>query len=310
MANHPKELNPGSFGRVDFDARRIHKKGVDQYLRPIFLAPRFWLNGSSDSARSARRGQPRTSQAARKCSLIVFLSVILKEIKPCVLSIANLPSIPTSGTIVRSETDCLCRRLKEGRRPPLRSCSPATSDSFTARYLPLPRIVKTPRTHFRTRLCAPLLRSSDLRGDRPFTPGSPGSRSTPPLMILRKRRSRAEVLFETSSEDGRLDLSLTIKDTAPDPEQVCDRKQRRNALLHAVQRLEPQLRLPIEIQMAGCSSLKEIAAALNITVAAVKTRLHRARARLAGRCLSTGRFLSSDTRRGRPRHSPANGEQP
>ncbi len=48
----------------------------------------------------------------------------------------------------------------------------------------------------------------------------------------------------------------------------------------AIERLEPKLRAPIQVLLTGECSMKEIAQNLDITVAAVKARLYRARRRL------------------------------
>ena len=103
------------------------------------------------------------------------------------------------------------------------------------------------------------------------------------LMSLRKRRARPELLFEPAFETRDDSLPFEIKDTALNPEQLCDQRQRSDALLRAIKRLEPNLRTPIQIRMRHGSSLQEIGDALGISVAAVKTRLHRARARLASK---------------------------
>jgi RNA polymerase sigma-70 factor, ECF subfamily len=101
------------------------------------------------------------------------------------------------------------------------------------------------------------------------------------LMILRRRRTRPELL--TSSDDANENPTLEIRDPACNPEQLCDLSQRKSHLLDAIQMLEPRLRAPMEIQLAEDYSMKELAHTLNISVAAVKARLYRARARLARR---------------------------
>jgi RNA polymerase sigma-70 factor (ECF subfamily) len=101
------------------------------------------------------------------------------------------------------------------------------------------------------------------------------------LMVLRKRRIRAEILFDPQPDDLAEAVCFEFKDQAPNPEQVCDSSQRRVNLQHAIQNLSPHLREPIEMKLANDSSMKEIGRALDISVAAVKTRLHRARARLS-----------------------------
>jgi RNA polymerase sigma-70 factor (ECF subfamily) len=100
------------------------------------------------------------------------------------------------------------------------------------------------------------------------------------LMILRKRRIRAEVLFDSPSDNENGIAPIEIRDAAPNPEQLCDLRQRSSGILLAIRRLEPKLRAPIEIQLTHECSMKEIARTLDISVAAVKARLHRARGRL------------------------------
>lgn len=103
------------------------------------------------------------------------------------------------------------------------------------------------------------------------------------LMLLRRRRVRPGEVVRSSFEAEDFPAPLEIKDTAPNPEQMYELRERSDELLQAVQRLEPKFRGPIEIQLARESSMKEIADTLNISVAAVKSRLYRARARLAVR---------------------------
>jgi RNA polymerase sigma-70 factor, ECF subfamily len=96
------------------------------------------------------------------------------------------------------------------------------------------------------------------------------------LMVIRKRRSRPDALLISSFEEENSCPSLEIRDSASNPEQVCDLRQRRTRLLQAIRTLD-RLRASIEIQLAGELSMKEIADTLNISVAAVKARLYRAR---------------------------------
>lgn len=103
------------------------------------------------------------------------------------------------------------------------------------------------------------------------------------LMLLRKRRTRPETLWISSSDEGHGYRLLEVRDTACNPEQLCDLGQQSERLLHAIRKLEPSLRRAIETQLSGEHSLKEIAEIMNISVAAVKARLFRARARLAMR---------------------------
>lgn len=100
------------------------------------------------------------------------------------------------------------------------------------------------------------------------------------LMIRRKRRACPEVPFVGSSEIGNEVPQFEVRDLSPNPEQICDERQQRVRLLSAIRKLKPSLRAVLEIQMMQSSSVREIAQALDISEAAVKSRLYRARARL------------------------------
>ena len=103
------------------------------------------------------------------------------------------------------------------------------------------------------------------------------------LMLLRRRRSRPEALLVCSFQEGDGDCALELRDSASSPEQLCDIRQRRDQLLRAIRKLESPLRAPIEAQLEREYSVKEVAEALNISVAAVKARLYRARLRIIER---------------------------
>ncbi len=103
------------------------------------------------------------------------------------------------------------------------------------------------------------------------------------LMVLRRRRTRPDSFLDSSFEGGDGFPAREITDSAPNPEQLCEQRQRSSRLLNAIRSLKPVLRAPIEIQLAAEPSMKELADTLNISVAAVKARLHRARVHLADR---------------------------
>jgi RNA polymerase sigma-70 factor, ECF subfamily len=100
------------------------------------------------------------------------------------------------------------------------------------------------------------------------------------LMMLRKRRAHPEVSFDLPFETGVDMPQYEFKDPAPNPEQVYVQRQQWVSMVNAIQRLEPGLQEAIRIRLAHGSSLKEIAQTLDISVAAVKSRIHRARKRL------------------------------
>jgi RNA polymerase sigma-70 factor (ECF subfamily) len=101
------------------------------------------------------------------------------------------------------------------------------------------------------------------------------------LTILRKRRARVEVLFG-SHVDGQLEtLLFEVKDSSPNPEEAYELDQRRLETLRAIGRLDPHLQAPIGMQLTHGSSMREISRALNISQAAAKSRMYRARQRLS-----------------------------
>jgi RNA polymerase sigma-70 factor (ECF subfamily) len=100
------------------------------------------------------------------------------------------------------------------------------------------------------------------------------------LMILRRRRARPEVLFDPRPDDRSEAIPFEVKDSAPNPEDLCVLNQHRYRTLRAIHRLNPRLRTPLRMQIMHGWSVREISRALNITEAAVKSRLSRARQQL------------------------------
>jgi len=100
------------------------------------------------------------------------------------------------------------------------------------------------------------------------------------LMILRRRRMRPEVSLDNPSEAQEAITGFEFKDTGPSPEHICVHRQRYACMVRSIWKLQPELRQVIEMQMKN-HSIREIAKALEISEAAVKSRLSRARARLA-----------------------------
>jgi RNA polymerase sigma-70 factor, ECF subfamily len=102
------------------------------------------------------------------------------------------------------------------------------------------------------------------------------------LMTLRKRHSRPEICLQLHSEAGEDQPPFELRDSTPDPEQRFDQHQRCVHMLSTIQRLDPKLRSAVLSRIKHDGSIKDIACALHITEAALKTRLYRARRRLAG----------------------------
>jgi len=101
------------------------------------------------------------------------------------------------------------------------------------------------------------------------------------LMILRRRRLRPEVSFDSPNEGDESTSGFEFRDTGPSPEHICVHRQNYACMLQSIWKLQPRLRQVIEIQMKDDCSIREIAQTLEISEAAVKSRLSRARARLA-----------------------------
>lgn len=101
---------------------------------------------------------------------------------------------------------------------------------------------------------------------------------------LRRRRSHREASFDGMSSDDS-DWHREIPDTAIDIEAQHIRSEMIEWMNTAINRLSPTLRTVIEMQLRHDYSLTEIALLANLSVAAVKSRLSRARQTLRERCV-------------------------
>jgi RNA polymerase sigma-70 factor (ECF subfamily) len=101
------------------------------------------------------------------------------------------------------------------------------------------------------------------------------------LMVLRRRRSRLEISFEPSSDSGEPTQTIDIPETALNPEQLCELRQRSDYVLRAISKLDITLRTPLTTWIQQECSMKEVARTLDLTLATVKTRLHWARKQLS-----------------------------
>jgi len=101
------------------------------------------------------------------------------------------------------------------------------------------------------------------------------------LMVLRTRRKQAEVPFELASEPGEPAVAFDVPDRALSPEQLCDLRQRAERALGAINNLNIKLRAPMAAWVERECSMNDLARSLDLSLAAVKARIHRARGRLA-----------------------------
>jgi RNA polymerase sigma-70 factor (ECF subfamily) len=100
------------------------------------------------------------------------------------------------------------------------------------------------------------------------------------LMILRKRRTRPEFSLSPAYERNDEITSMDFEDSAPDPEQTYCQSQRHSTLIHAIHKLSPSLRDVVRAHLIEECSVRELALKFNISEAAAKSRLYRARIRL------------------------------
>jgi RNA polymerase sigma-70 factor (ECF subfamily) len=118
------------------------------------------------------------------------------------------------------------------------------------------------------------------------------------LMVLRKRRSRAEISFEPQSESGELALAFDVRETALDPEQLYELRQRSECALRAIGKLNVTLRVPMTTWIEQECSMKEVARTHDLSLASVKSRLHRARKQLTCSMASKARVADAGSASG------------
>jgi RNA polymerase sigma factor (sigma-70 family) len=97
------------------------------------------------------------------------------------------------------------------------------------------------------------------------------------LMILRKKRVCVEISIDGSDDSGEIYERWEPRSLTEDPEHRFVRGEREHLLRDAILRLPPVIRQAVELRQARDYSVREIAQTLGISVAAVKSRLSRAR---------------------------------
>ena len=95
------------------------------------------------------------------------------------------------------------------------------------------------------------------------------------LMILRKKRATRETAMGDNNDFGGA-LRYQITDHAPNPETRYVQTEKERILRTAIQRLRPNLRIVVQIQLQGLS-MRETAEALGISLTAAKGRLFHAK---------------------------------
>jgi RNA polymerase sigma-70 factor (ECF subfamily) len=119
----------------------------------------------------------------------------------------------------------------------------------------------------------------DFRGDSRFYTWLARITINEALMKIRRRHS-GEVSIDESKEAGDNFIPIDIKDQAPNPEQRYSQHEVQRILATTINDLEPSYRAVLQLRDVEGFSTKQTAQALDLTSAAVKTRLQRARVKL------------------------------
>jgi len=101
------------------------------------------------------------------------------------------------------------------------------------------------------------------------------------FMLLRRRRGVFEVLPENSDDDGKFAAAAFV-DQNPSPEESCWRRERRELLNKAINRLGPKIRRTILLRNIEERSAEETAQILGTSITAVKARVFQGRRKLRG----------------------------
>ena len=103
------------------------------------------------------------------------------------------------------------------------------------------------------------------------------------LMKLRKQRSIREVSLDEDPQSEENMAPFDLADWAPNPEELYRGSELRNILRNALQELQPALRVAFVLRDVEGLSTEQTAEVLELTHAAVKARLWRARLQLRKR---------------------------
>ena len=100
------------------------------------------------------------------------------------------------------------------------------------------------------------------------------------LMKLRKNRGVQEIPMDEPNPSFEPVAQREFRDGAPDPEESCSARERREILNTAILGLRPRARRVVELHQLQEHSLRETAQILGISTAAVKARMFHARVAL------------------------------
>lgn len=100
------------------------------------------------------------------------------------------------------------------------------------------------------------------------------------LIFLRKKRTRSEIHFDTAFDDAGVCATWDHPDPSLNPEQHLARREMAHLVRKAMQRLRPSFRIAMDKHYGNQCPVSETAEALDISVAATKSRLLRGRLEL------------------------------
>jgi RNA polymerase sigma-70 factor, ECF subfamily len=96
------------------------------------------------------------------------------------------------------------------------------------------------------------------------------------LMLLRRRRRVFETIPENPENGAKSSLEPFV-DRGPNPEESCWRRERKQLLTKAINRLDPKVRRTILLRDIEERSVKETAQILGASITAVKARVFQGR---------------------------------
>jgi len=100
------------------------------------------------------------------------------------------------------------------------------------------------------------------------------------LILLRKKKTRSEIHFDTTFDDGGVSVTWDHPDPSLNPEQHLARRETIRIVRKEMQRLRPGFRIAMDKHYGNQCPVSETAAELGISVAATKSRLLRGRLKL------------------------------
>ena len=110
------------------------------------------------------------------------------------------------------------------------------------------------------------------------------------VALMRLRKGRREVLtsFDPSTDRAEVNLAVTVTDPRPNPEEICQRKERFQMFERNLRKLPPRYQSILWMRDVQGMSTREAAEILGIKSTTVKSQLHRARLRLGvGSCVAS-----------------------